>query len=260
MDRRNFFKKLGIVAGTAAVAPTIFADLPKVKPQFEDELGILTYLPKGNKLHKFRYDTIAEPEISIDIERKRIVVYRYFKNFEEFPRVTIQHIYKKVQEKFDESFYLDEETPMYAFTPTMFGLKNGWDFFVNKDRIVGGSWEYEGMDLSYVSVYGLGYITEPDYVEIKCYGGELDGWQSLGNGVIYDKNDTGLLFERCIPVINKKKTRLIFGAFDSRGEMLDVFSTETYGNQRLAVPFCVNYPITKHTSNYVRNKYRSYLG
>jgi hypothetical protein len=262
MKRRDFLRKLGITTGAVAVVPTVLADVPKSQPQIEDELGVLTYLPKGNKIHDFYYSDIEAPEISIDIETKRILVGR-FNNFSKTPRVRIQYIYKRVQEIFDESYYFDLETPMIALTPTLYVLKDGWDFFANKSRICGGSWEYEGTDLAYVSTYGLGYLNEPDYVQIKYNGGyiysdSLPGgmreFHPLLGGVTDRKNDT-FLFDEPIFINRKENCNIMFGVFDSYGEMLDVFSINLNPIQRAAIPFCINYPITKWNRKCVREKY-----
>ena len=250
MKRRDFFKRLGITAGTIAVAPSVLAT-ENIKLH-DDLTDFSTFFPMGNKT-KYGFDELTYPKITFDFDKKRIFAGGG-------GRFTIQHVYEEVVAEFDKPHNLYNEIPMMAYHPTGFALLDGWDFGFDYRRLCGGSWECN-TSFAYANVYGIGSISEPSYIHFKymTLNNHLDMlWTSIGRGIITESNQ--FLFDRCILIDKTKKVKIIIGAFNSRNELLDVFNQEFRGySWRLPYPFMISFPITKHTHNCAMNKYRSYL-
>jgi len=263
LDRRNFFKRLGIFAGAAVVVPTVFAEtkVPTKVPSFEHD-DLFTYLPMGNKMN-FHFDKLTYPKISFNFIKKRM-------GAEGHGRFTMHHLYTQVVEEFDTNLDYDCELPITAITPTNFRLLNNWDFDFDRNRLCGGSWDYDehhyNKDLAVVNVYGIGTV-DPEYIQFKyCYPSYIDKnsmypWRPLGNGIIYETNDAWpYFFDRGIVVDKTKETKIIIGAFNSNNEMLDVFMQRFKGFPFRAIyPFAVHLPISKHQSKWVKNKYKDII-
>ena len=253
MKRRDFFKKLGIAAGAAAIAPNVFSVENKVPKNELDDF--FTFLPKGNKTN-YKFDKLTYPIICFDLTNKRMYA-------DGNGRFTIQHLYKQITDEFDKTYTMSYIYPMRAVTSTQFTVVDGWDFDFDIKRLCGGSWDYDDKNLAIANVYGIGAISDPEYVQFKyqIYPGR---WHSL-NGISYENDKKSILtgevlFDRGIVIDKTKDTKIIIGAFNSNNEMLDVFMQRFKGFPwRAPYPFMINFPISKYTSKWVRDKYRSYL-
>jgi hypothetical protein len=260
MKRRDFFKKLGLTAGTVAVAPSILASGSKqvLTDDFDPEFDI-GFLPDSDPMG-YRVNKLTYPQIRLDFNKKLIYV-------DGRGRFTIQHLYGQVQEEFDKSYNFDSETAMIAYHPTGFGLLDGWDFGFNKKRICGGGWDYEDrQSLTYINIFGIGAVSNSSYVRFKYMvkGDPRQVWTDLGNGVrSKEKNPwtrtyNDYLFDRCIPA--HKDAEIITGAFNSRNELLSVFmNQQSIYPSRVACPFMISFPTSIHTHKYAMKQFRSYL-